>query len=43
MNAMPMPTNHFKRALAAAMPADTARRTSAVVRPDRNDTVLIKR
>ena len=31
------------QAVGAAVPADPARRTSAVVRPDWNDTVLIKR
>ncbi|SFP59839.1 4-hydroxy-2-oxoheptanedioate aldolase [Variovorax sp. OK605] len=34
---------HQLQAVTAAVPADTARRTSAVVRPDWNDTVLIKR
>lgn len=34
---------HQLQAVGAAVPADTARRTSAVVRPDWNDTVLIKR
>ena len=34
---------HQLQAVAAAVPADPARRTSAVVRPDWNDAVLIKR
>lgn len=34
---------HQLQAVSAAVPADAARRTSAVVRPDWNDTVLIKR
>jgi 4-hydroxy-2-oxoheptanedioate aldolase len=34
---------HQLQAVAAAVPVDVARRTSAVVRPDWNDTVLIKR
>lgn len=34
---------HQLQAVSAAIPADAARRTSAVVRPNWNDTVLIKR
>ncbi|MEP6721435.1 MAG: aldolase/citrate lyase family protein [Variovorax sp.] len=34
---------HQLQAVSAAVPADRARRTSAVVRPDWNDAVLIKR
>ncbi len=34
---------HQLRAVSAAIPADITRRTSAVVRPDWNDAVLIKR
>jgi 4-hydroxy-2-oxoheptanedioate aldolase len=34
---------HQLQAVSAAIPADAARRTSAVVRPDWNDAVLIKR